>query len=457
MTQKMTTVSPLEIEQEPTNTKRPFHDDPDNSNNDGIMMMNPTISTTDAATTTPAQAHGQPPSTAMLSVVQLTMIVFFNVSGGPFGIEECVRSGGFFFSLLGFLVFPFVWSIPEALITAELGSTYTQDASAGVAWVEEAFGNFGGWQTGYLGWVAGATDNAIYPVLFLDYVLQLTSGTSDGVDDDGSTSSNTSFSRMITLTVVSVVLGYLNWLGLEIVGNISIVIGLFAISPFIVMICIGIFQVDPSRWLQMGIGDTTEDITMMYNNNTTAIDNDGTDSINDLSSMTTTTVTATAATLILWRPYLNNLFWNLNSYDSTASYAQEVENPGKTLPKAMGFAAMLMISAYVLPLAIAIGATDSSPSDWDDGYLASAAGVIGGKWLEDWVILAAGVANISLFQAELSADAYQLMGMADRGFLPPIFSKRSRYGTPTYGLLLGVCVIIAMGNFDLDNLIEMLK
>ena len=67
------------------------------------------------------------------------MIVFYNVSGGPFGIEESVRSAGFLVSILEFLLMPLVWSVPEALVTAKLGSAYPE-ASGGVAWVEEAFG-----------------------------------------------------------------------------------------------------------------------------------------------------------------------------------------------------------------------------------------------------------------------------------------------------------------------------
>lgn len=86
------------------------------------------------------------------------MLVFFTVSGGPFGIEESVRSAGFFVSIMGFILMPLVWSLPEALITAELGTTYP-DASGGVAWIEEAFGSRLGWQAGFLGWVAGAVDS----------------------------------------------------------------------------------------------------------------------------------------------------------------------------------------------------------------------------------------------------------------------------------------------------------
>lgn len=62
-----------------------------------------------------------------------------------------------------------------------------------------------------------------------------------------------------------------------------------------------------------------------------------------------------------------------------------------------------------------------------------------------------------MFQAELSSDAFQLMGMADRGHLPKIFSTRSRHGTPTYGIALGTLVIVGMSVTDLDDLIEMLN
>jgi amino acid transporter len=67
------------------------------------------------------------------------------------------------------------------------------------------------------------------------------------------------------------------------------------------------------------------------------------------------------------------------------------------------------------------------------------------------------VSNLAQFQAELSGDAFALMGMADRGFVPKIFGKRSEHGTPTYSILLGLAVIIVMGTSNLDTLIEMLN
>ena len=108
----------------------------------------------------PNQEHDGSSSPRSLGMIPFAIIIFYSVSGGPFGIEESVRSAGAFYSILGFIIAPFVFSLPEALMTAELGSAYPE-ASGGVAWVEEAFGSPAGWMAGYLGWVAGATDSKL--------------------------------------------------------------------------------------------------------------------------------------------------------------------------------------------------------------------------------------------------------------------------------------------------------
>ena len=61
-----------------------------------------------------------------LSAVALAVMVFYKVSGGPFGCEPTVKAAGPFYALLGFILFPILWSIPEAFITAELGSAYPE-------------------------------------------------------------------------------------------------------------------------------------------------------------------------------------------------------------------------------------------------------------------------------------------------------------------------------------------
>lgn len=341
--------------------------------------------------------------------------------------------GGNFYTLLGFAIFPFIWSLQEAMMTAELGSAFP-DASAGVAWVETAFGARAGWMAGYLGWISGATDNAIYPVLFLDYLLEV-------ADVGGGRENLHPILRFFLLAGTSLVLVYINWLGLTVVGNMSIIICAIAMSPFVVLVLVGAWQVDPQRWLELPTDNTTaiQDL----------VDDDG----GGGSILPAVTVGG-----VFLRPFLNNLFWNLNSFDSGASFASDIDGePGHVLPRAMLWTVALVICGYMLPLLVALGASDASQYDWVDGYLAKAASDIVGPWLGAWTVFAAAISNIALFQAELSADAFQLMGMAERGHMPKIFSMRSRHGTPTYGILLGAVVIVIMSVSNLDELIEMLN
>jgi amino acid transporter len=233
-------------------------------------------------------------------------------------------------------------------------------------------------------------------------------------------------------------LGYVNWRGLALVGKMSTWICLLAMSPFIILILVGSRKVDPSRWFELP-GD----------------DLDASEEATD-DDVSGGFLPNAAWAGVLWRPFLNNLFWNLNSFDAAGSFAGEIENP-RLFPRAMFLSVILVAACYFFPLLVAIGASDAERHEWTDGFLARVTAEVVGPWLGAWTVFAAAISNIALFQAELSADAFQLMGMADRGHIPKIFSKRSKHGTPTNGIILGAAVIIVMGVSDFDSLIEMLN
>lgn len=368
-----------------------------------------------------------------LSALQLAAIIFFSVSGGPFGVEESIRAAGPFYTILGFCIAPLVFSIPECLMAVELGSGGFQSSAAGCAWVEEAFGRNMGFLSGFLQWVSGATDNAIYPVLFLDYALQVFPN--DEIDDLHSTT------RFLIITGTSLGLAYMNWLGLDLVGNMSMVVCCIAMSPFVLLIIFGMSKVDPQRWLR--VPSAYDAASVMEETSSDEVD----------GGFFPNAVVGG----VLLRPFLNNLFWNFNSFDNAGSFSEDIQTPAKVLPQGMLLGLLMVVLGYLLPLLVALGTTGAAPEDWVDGYLATVTVETVGPWLGKFMIFAAALSNVGLFQAELSADAYMLMGMAERGYLPSFFAERSSNGTPTYSLLLGTVVIVLMGVSDLDSLIEMLN
>ncbi|KAL3801991.1 hypothetical protein HJC23_010335 [Cyclotella cryptica] len=383
----------------------------------------------------PLQHEGITTPTPPLKAWSLAVIIFYAVSGGPFGIEPTIRAGGNFAAIMGFALFPFVYSIPEAFVTAELGSAF-HCPSGGVAWVEEAFGESMGFLCGWLSWIAGATDNAIYPTLFLEYL-----GSVLGYkDENNSEDVLNGWARFACVSGITVILSLLNYRGLDIVGNTSLLVCVIAISPFVLMMMIGTPKIVPSRWLQMPESNAT------YN-----------ELFDDAFETSPGPLPYVTLGRILWRPYLNNLFWNLNSFDSSASFATETDCVKKTYTRGIFLALFMVIICYIAPVLVLVGATDYTQSEWVDGHIGAAAIDIGGSWLGAWTVFAAGISSLAQFEAEMSSDAFMLMGMAERGYLPEVFKMRSKYGTPTAGIVVGTAVIISFGWADFGQLLELLN
>ena len=77
----------------------------------------------------------------VITWTQLVGLTFFAVCGGDYGIEDAVGAAGARMTLLGLLVLPWVWSLPIAMMTAEL-SAMIPEAGGYVVWVHRAFGPF---------------------------------------------------------------------------------------------------------------------------------------------------------------------------------------------------------------------------------------------------------------------------------------------------------------------------
>ncbi|MFS8030160.1 putative amino acid/polyamine transporter I [Helianthus anomalus] len=333
-----------------------------------------------------------------LSIIPLIFLIFYEVSGGPFGVEDSVQAAGPLLALIGFLVFPFIWSVPEALITAEMGTMFPEDGGY-VVWVSSALGPFWGFQQGWMKWLSGVIDNALYPVLFLDYLKSGIPALADG------------YPRVLAVLALTVALTYMNFRGLTIVGWVAVLLGIFSLIPFVIMGFISIPKIEPARWLVVDLH------------------------------------------VVDWNLYLNTLFWNLNYWDSISTLAGEVDNPKKTLPKALLYAVILVVSGYFFPLLMGTGAVPLHRDEWTDGYFSDVAKIIGGVWLRWWVQAGAAMSNMGMFVTEMSSDSFQLLGMAERGMIPEFFAKRSRHGTPTLGILFSASGVILLSWLSFQEIV----
>lgn len=332
-----------------------------------------------------------------LSFSSLVALTFFCVAGGAYGLEDAVGAAGPMVVLALLLVIPWLWSFPTALMTAELSSAMPEDGGY-VVWVERAFGRFWGFQEGWLSWICSLADNALYPVMFVDYLAYLRG-------------EMTSLERWLIGVALIVAIARLNIRGARLVGLSSVAFGLAVLAPFALMVLLGAPQVDPSTWL-VRTGD------------------------------------------IEWGLLLSTILWNTSGWDNAGCLAGEVEKPEKNYARAMAVAVVLVTLAYLLPVAVGVG-VDQNWEDWKEGYLPNVAAQIGGGWLGSWLTVTGLISAAGLLSALLCTSSRVTYAMGLRGTLPePLGRIHPRYGTPWISILINSAGVALLIPFSFQELLQ---
>ncbi len=233
-----------------------------------------------------------------LNLPALVALSFFCVAGGAYGLEDAVGAAGPAIVLLGLIVLPWIWSLPTALMTAEL-STAMPEEGGYVAWVERAFGRFWGFQEGWLSWLCSFADNALYPVMFVDYLAYLRGDMAPA-------------ERWLIGASLIGVITWLNIRGIRLVGISLMIFLLIVLAPFAALVALGLPQVHAANWF---------------------LQNDSVD----------------------WTLLLGILLWNTSGWDNAGCCAAEVADPSRAYPRAMLITVAIVTVVYLLPVAVGVG------------------------------------------------------------------------------------------------------
>jgi amino acid transporter len=166
--------------------------------------------------------------------VPLAAIVFFNVSGGPYGVEDAVSSFGPGLALLLLVLTPFLWSLPVSLAMAELAAAMP-DEGGYVTWVRRAFGPFWGFQVGWWSWLDSFVDVAVYPALFVEYLKFWYPAMA-------------ARERWLLAVLFIVVLTALNVVGVRPTGRAAVALSVLALLPIAVVVVVGLAAATQVPW-----------------------------------------------------------------------------------------------------------------------------------------------------------------------------------------------------------------
>ena len=334
--------------------------------------------------TTPAPAKVHPHHTPLrrVTLAGLVAAAYFMVSGGPYGIEDVVASAGYARTLIILVLVPLMWSLPTVLMVAELSSAMPVDGGYYV-WVKRALGPFWGVQEVWLTLASSVFDMAIYPTLFVAYLGRIAPNLTSG---------NRGFAVALAVVAAAVIW---NLFGSKSVSTGSIGLGVLLLSPFAVLVGFAIHHHSVAPALHASAGaDLLGGILVAM--------------------------------------------WNFMGWDNAANIGGEVKEAQRNYPRAMVITAVLDIITYVVPIA-AMWYAHIPATAWETGAWPDLARTVGGSALAVGIVAGGMIMGGGMFNSLTMSYTRLPFVLAEDGFLPGLFTKLNRFGTPWVSLL--VCAV----------------
>jgi len=328
------------------------------------------------------RAAGKAPRLRLLGLV---FVLYFTVSGGAFTIESLVVGVGPVVALAAFILIPLLWAVPEALLIAELASMLPVEGGY-YRWVQRAFGDRLGFQNAWCTWLYSLVEMSLYPAIVVQYLGAFVPG----------------LAREWVIVVTMLVIWIptlLNLRGAVPVGRVSTVIGIAVLTCFALVALFALPNMthtpwttpgppEPIRWSSLGAG-------------------------------------------------LSLALWNWIGWDNASTVCGEIEDPGRTYPKALAIAVPLVAAGYFVPLLPALAASDWR--NWRDGGWPDIAREVAGPAgpaLAIALVVLAMLSATAMFNSLLLAYSRIPLTVAQDRLLPQWLAVVDARGVPVRSILL---------------------
>lgn len=332
--------------------------------------------------------------------MQLIAVIFFTVSGGPYGLEPLLSFAGDHAALLLLMLTPMLWDLPAILTVLELNSMMPVEGGY-YKWVKYALGTRWGFYEGWWTWLYTFVDLAIYPVVIVLYASFFFPGIA-------------AYKIPVCLFIIWSSAG-LNILGIMPVGKFSLILSIAVLIPLVLLISIffyhhsGVFAI-PAPSLK---GIAFPSLAMA----------------------------------------LYTVMWNCLGWDNVTTYAEEVEKPVRSYITSIFIAFALVLVVYFFTILVAQQSHINSGVLRDQLFPALGT-LIGGRWLG--VIIAAGgmASYLGIYAAVLLSVSRVPKVMADDKLLPPWLNKvHPRFKTPYVSIIICSLIVSLMVLWSFEELL----
>lgn len=335
-----------------------------------------------------------------LKVSTVVFMIFCLCAAGAYGIEEMIPESGPGLTLVMLIVLPFVWSTPLGLVASELGSARPQEGGY-YKWVQEALGEFWGFQAGWWRTISIYIDNTLYVILAGGYLANHF-GLSWGME-------------FAFKTAMILIFTYINIRGVRDVGIVSTILSILVIIAFGMVAVCGFLN-----WTQNPFIPFTADGDILGVSGIAFGD---------------------------WVYYIGMGIaigmWMYSGYESMSTVAGEVTNP-QVIPKATMITVPLIMLVYIFPTMGGL----ASMGRWDEwgteGDVVGYADVVGTFWgagFGVFFIFVAVMAQCSIYNTYIASGSRGFFALAEDNLAPPILVKvDKKHGVP-YVAVLSVGIV----------------
>ena len=375
--------------------------------------------------------HGLKQTDVKVSTV--VFMIFCLAAAGCYGIEEMMPESGPGLTIVMLIVLPFIWSTPLGLVAAELGSARPQEGGY-YKWVQEALGEFWGFQAGWWRTISIYIDNTLYVILAGGYLA--------GWFDLGWTA------EFIIKAAMILIFTWINIRGVKDVGVVSTVLSLLVIVAFAMVALCGFLN-----WEQNPIVPFTADGEIQGVQGIAFAD---------------------------WVYYIGMGIalgmWMYSGYESMSTLAGEVSDP-QVVPKATLITVPLIMATYILPtvaglatltdekvaglLGITVAEVEESGGAWafwgTEPGTVGYADVVAANWgpaFGLFFVIVAVLAQCSIYNTYITSGSRGFFALADDHLAPPIFVKcDEKHGVPYISVLSVGIVNLILCNFAFTTVV----
>lgn len=330
-----------------------------------------------------------------IKVSTVVFMIFCLVAAGCYGIEEMIPECGPGLTIVMLCVLPFVWGLPFGLVASELGSVRPQEGGY-YKWVQEALGEFWGFQAGWWRTISIYIDNTSYVILAGGYAASMW-------DMSWGAEFALKFGMIFIFTAINI-------RGVKDVGIASTILSILVMVAFgMVAIC---------GFINWG-GDAETANTISF-------------------QMTAEPAEGISDWFFYIAGGISVGMWMYSGYESMSTIAGEVANP-QVIPKGTLITVPLIMAVYILPTVAGLGSLGNWENWGTEGDAVGYADVAAHFWgpvMGVVFVVVAILAQCSIYNTYIASGSRGFFSLADDNLAPPVLVKcDKKYGVPYISVL----------------------